>query len=46
MQRAEIINTRYGEMLDMISALSIYDGRASAAEKKKTLSFDEIMKLR
>ena len=38
MTRQEVISTRYGEMLDMIACLSIYNG---GAEEKDRMSFDE-----
>lgn len=37
--------TRYGEMLDMIACLAIYNG-AKPKEKQKTWTFDEAMKVR
>lgn len=45
MKRQEVMNTRFGEMLDLISCLAIYEGRAEQAKKKKKLTFDEIMQL-
>lgn len=36
------MSTRVGEMLDMISALAIYNG---AEPGKKKLSFDDVMRL-
>lgn len=44
MSRQEIMHTRYGEMLDMISCLAIYNG--TAREKAKKMSMEEILKLR
>lgn len=45
MTRAETMNTRFGEMLDMISCLAIYNG--GAEEKvKKTWTFSEAISLR
>ncbi len=45
MDRREILITRYGEMMDMIACLSIYEG--SAVPKKQSITdFDEAMKLR
>lgn len=46
MDKREIIATPYGEMLDMISCLSIYQGSARIKKKKKKMSFDEVMALR
>lgn len=37
--------TRYGEMIDMISCLAIYNG-ADPKRKKRTFSFDEALALR
>lgn len=34
MGRQEIMNTRYGEMLDMIACLSIYEGTALPAKER------------
>ena len=46
MNRGEIEHTRFGEMIDMISCLSVYNGGAVEKEKKKTWTFDEVMALR
>lgn len=43
MSAADVMATRYGEMLDMIACMAIYNGATPKAEK---LSFDEAMKLR
>lgn len=45
MSRREIMATRYGEMLDMVSCFAIYNG-AEAKKKKRKLSFDEVLALR
>lgn len=45
MSRQEIINTRYGEMCDMISCSAIYNG-ATPAKKKKSWSIEEALQLR
>lgn len=37
--------TRYGEMLDMIACLAIYNG-ATPKKKQKCWTFDEAMKVR
>lgn len=42
MDRQEVMNCRFGEMQDLISCLSIYNGKAEIADKKKQ-TFDEIM---
>lgn len=44
MSRQETMLTRYGEMLDMISCLSVYNGGA-VMDEAKNMTFDEIMKL-
>lgn len=46
MDRREIINTRYGEMLDMIACLSIFNGGAEQKNVGKKLTYDEVMELR
>lgn len=46
MSKQEIEHTRFGEMVDMISCLSIYQGAAVEKAKKKTWTFDEVMALR
>lgn len=46
MSRKEIDITRYGEMIDMISCLSIYNGGAVEKPKKKAWTFEEVMALR
>ena len=45
MGKQEIMVTRYGEMLDMIACLSIYNG-AKPKRKAKHWTFDEAMKVR
>lgn len=45
MQKQEIMVTRYGEMSDMISCFAVFNG-ADPKQNKKTMSFDEAMKLR
>ena len=45
MRRQEIMVTRYGEMLDMIACLAIYNG-AKPRRKAKHWTFDEAMKVR
>lgn len=44
MQRQEILTTRYGEMLDLISCLSVYNGQAEEKIKVK-LGIDDIIKM-
>lgn len=45
MSRQETLHTRYGEMLDMISCLAIYNG-ANPKKRKKKWKFEEVMDLR
>lgn len=37
----EVMNTRYGEMLDMITCLSIHEGRAMPKKEHRLMSFRE-----
>lgn len=46
MTRQEVMLTRYGEMLDMIDCLSIYNGVAEVKCKPVILSYDEAIALR
>lgn len=47
MSKQEILVTRIGEMLDMISCLSIYEGAALPRQEKKIYTnFDEAIQLR
>lgn len=46
MDRREILITRYGEMMDMLACMSIYEGSAEPKKQKKKLSFEEITRLR
>lgn len=46
MSKQEIVSTRYGEMMDMISCLSVYEGSAKLKKKKKRLTYDEAIALR
>ena len=43
MSRQETLNTLYGEMLDLISCLAVYNG--VAVPKKEKLSFEEAIML-
>lgn len=46
MSRREILTTKYGEMLDMIACLAIYNGAEPAKKKKKKkYTFDEALAL-
>lgn len=44
MGKQEILCTPYGEMLDMIACLSIYEGNAKP--KKPKMTMEEFMKLK
>ena len=46
MQKQEILNTRYSEMLDMVSCLAIYNGAEPKKRKKILTDFDAVMALR
>jgi len=46
MDRRETLTCRYGQMLDLIACLSIYNGTAEPKRKKKVYTFDEAIKLR
>ena len=46
MQKQEILNTRYCEMLDMISCLAIFNGADPKKKKKILTDFDAVMALR
>lgn len=44
MDRREILTTRFGEMVDLISLHSVYNGRAKLKETAY-MSFDDILNL-
>ena len=46
MSRQEILITTYGEMMDMLACLSIYEGTAVPKNSMRITSFDEAIKLR
>lgn len=46
MTRQEIMTTPLGEMQDMISCLSIYEGLAEPKKIKKKWNYDDAMALR
>ena len=46
MSRHDVLLTRYGEMLDMIDCLSIYNGEAELKRKAVVLSYDEAIALK
>ena len=43
MSRQEIMNTRFGEMQDLISCLSVYRGVADLKAKKTGMSVEDAM---
>lgn len=45
MSGTEVLLTRYGEMLDMITCHSIYNGTLVPKKKKKIWTFDEALAL-
>lgn len=46
MNKQDVLLTRYGEMLDMIDCLSIYNGVAEVKRKPVILSYDEAIALK
>lgn len=46
MDRQDVLLTRYGEMLDLIDCLSIYNGAAEPKREQVVLSYDEAIALR
>lgn len=46
MARQEILVTRYGEMIDMLLCLAIYNGRAKEKKEKPHYKFEEIIEWR
>jgi len=44
MNRKEILHTRNGQMIDILTCNAIYNG--SLQEKEKKLTYDEVMALR
>ena len=45
MNRQEVLNSPYGEFVDLISCLSVYNGNAEVVEKKKPKTFDEVINM-
>lgn len=45
MGRQEILDTLYGEMMDMITCLSIYEGTA-VPKKERVTDFDTAIRMR
>lgn len=46
MTRAEILNTRFGTFLDMISCMNVFDGGANLKKTRKKMSFEEAIELK
>lgn len=46
MGRAEIMATRYGEMLDLVACLAIYNGQAKNKKTRVVSGFENTMDLR
>lgn len=46
MDKHDVLLTRYGEMLDLIDCLSIYNGAAEPKRQAVALSYDEAIALR
>ena len=45
MEKQEILLTPFGEFMDLISCLSIYNGNAKPKKQRRKLSYQEIMAL-
>ena len=46
MARRETLITRYGELLDMILCLAIFEGRAEEKPRKRTYAIFDALELR
>lgn len=46
MSRRETLATRYGELVDLIACLSVYNGTAKLKKERPRLTFAQIMELR
>lgn len=46
MSKREILCTKYGEMVDMLTCMAIENGTAKEKRKKKRWSFEEAIALR
>lgn len=46
MQKTEIMDLKYGEMMDMINCMTIYNGGAKQKAKRRRLSYDDAISLR
>lgn len=45
MSREEILNTRFGLFLDLISCLGVFNGGSKLKKTKKKMSFEEAIEL-
>lgn len=45
MEKREILTTRYGEMLDLISCFAIYNGNAEPGTNPRKFGFDEALEV-
>ncbi len=43
MTRNQVLRSRYGNMLDLISCLAVFNG---TADEKKKMTFDDVMRLK
>lgn len=46
MTRRETLITRYGEFRDLLSCYAVHEGTARLVEKKRKMTFDEIIQMR
>lgn len=40
------MRTKYGEMIDLIACLAVFNGAATENRKRKKMTYDEVMNLR
>lgn len=46
MSRNEILNTRFGLFIDMMSCLGVFNGNSKLKKVRKVMSFEEAIELR
>jgi len=46
MSRQEVLSTPYGEMRDLLSCLSVYQGTAEQAEKPEAIPMEKVLEMR
>lgn len=46
MCKREVLITKYGEMMDMIACLAIFNGAAKPKKRKPKLTYMQVMQLR